>query len=125
MEKRVIETKKGPLPKGTYSQMVTGGPYVFMSGQLPFTPEGELVRGDIKTQAAQILENIRAMLEEAGSSMAKVVKVGVYLSDINDFQAMNGVYSTYFVEAPPARTTLVVGSFPPGVKIEVDVIALA
>lgn len=124
MEKIIVETKKGPPPKGQYSQIVIGGPFVFLSGQLPFTREGELIKGDIKVQTKQVLENIKNMLEEAGSSLAKVVKMGVYIKDIGDFAAMNEVYSGYFPEQPPARTTLAVSGFPPDVKLEVDAIAL-
>jgi len=124
MNKTIIETKKGPSPKGQYSQIVIGGPFVFLSGQLPFTPDGKLVDGDIKVQTRQILENIKNMLEEAGSFLEKVVKMGVYIDDIDGFQAMNEAYSEFFPEQPPARTTLVVSKFPPGVKIEIDAIAL-
>lgn len=124
MKKIIIETKKGPTPKGKYSQMVIGGPFIFLSGQLPFTPAGELVRGDIGAQTKQILENINEMLKDAGSSLAKVVKVGIYLNDMSDFEEMNEVYSAFFKEQPPARTTLVVQKFPPNIKIEIDAIAL-
>jgi len=95
-----------------------------LSGQLPLKPDGQLVEGDIRTQTKQVLENITNMLEEAGSSLAKVVKVGVYISDIGDFEAMNACYSEYFIGQPPARTTLVVSKFPPGIKIEIDLTAL-
>ena len=124
MNKTIIETKKGPSPKGQYSQIVIGGPFVFLSGQLPFTPDGKLVDGDITAQTRQILENVKNMLEEAGSSLENVVKMGVYIDDIDGFQAMNEVYSEFFPEQPPARTTLVVSKFPPGAKIEIDATAL-
>jgi len=124
MNKIIIETKKGPLPKGKYSQIVIGGPFVFLSGQLPFTPDGELVNEDIRAQTEQILENMRDMLEEAGSSLTKVVKMGVYINDIGDFEEMNEAYSGFFPHQPPARTTLVVSNFPAGIKIEIDAIAL-
>ncbi len=125
MDKTIIETKKGPAPKGQYSQIVIGGPFVFLSGQLPFAPDGKLVDGDIQVQTRQILKNIKNMLEEAGSSLAKAVRMGVYIREIADFQAMNEVYIEFFPEQPPARTTLVVSRFPPGVKIEIDAIALS
>ena len=124
MNKVIFKTKKGPPPKGRYSQIVIGGSLVFLSGQLPLTRDGTLIKGDIRTQTKQILENIRDMLEETGSSLEKVVKMGVYISDINDFEAMNQVYSEFFSEQPPARTTLVVNKFPPGINIEIDAIAL-
>ena len=124
MNKTIIKAKKGPPPKGKYSHIVTGGSFVFLSGQLPFTPGGELVHGDIKAQTRQVLENIKNMLEEAGSSLTKVVRIGVYVIDINDFESMNEVYSEFFPKQPPARTTLIVSKFPPGVRIEIDAIAL-
>lgn len=122
--KTIVKVKKGPPAKGQYSQVVTAGPFVFMSGQLPFSPEGVLAEGDIAVQTKQIMENIGMMLEEAGSSLNKVVKVGVYLLDLNDFPAMNKVYSTYFPTEPPVRTTIAVSDFPPGVRIEIDVVAM-
>ena len=125
MEKTIIEIQKGPSPKGHYSQMVKGGPFVFLSGQLPLTRGGEVVDGDIRVQAKHVLTNIRDMLEEAGSSLEKVLRMGVYLDDIADFGPMNAVYSEFFPKQPPARTTLVVSKFPPGIKLEIDVIALS
>jgi len=97
---------------------------VFLSGQLPLTREGEVVEGDITAHTKQVLTNISAMLEEAGSSLEKVVRMGVYLADIEDFGAMNEVYREFFPNEPPARTTLVVSRFPPGIKLEIDVVAL-
>lgn len=104
--------------------MVTGGGFLFMSGQLPYTPQGELVKGDIQVQTRCILENIRAMLEDGGSSMDKVVKVNVYLTRAEDFQGMNEVYTTFFADAPPVRTTVIMKDFLPDIKIEIDVVAL-
>ena len=124
MNKVIVETKKGPPPKGKYSQIVIAGSFVFLSGQLPLTQDGKLINGDIRAKTKQILENIRDMLEETGSSLGKVVKMGVYISDINDFEAMNQVYSEFFSEQPPARTTLIVNNFPSGINIEIDAIAL-
>jgi len=124
MQKVIFETKKGPPPKGRYSQIVIGGSFVFLSGQLPLTPDGKIINGDIRAQTRQILKNIKNMLEEAGSSLEKVVKTGVYICDINDFEAMNDVYSEFFSEQPPARSTLIVSKFPPGINIEIDVIAV-
>jgi len=124
MNKAIIKAKKSPPPKGKYSHIVIGGSFVFLSGQLPLTPGGELVHGDIKTQTRQVLENIKNMLEEAGSSLTKVLRMGVYVTDINDFESMNEVYSEFFPKQPPARTTLIVSEFPPGVRIEIDAIAL-
>jgi 2-iminobutanoate/2-iminopropanoate deaminase len=124
-KKIIVETKNGPAPKGQYSQVVIGGPFVFISGQLPFTPEGKLAEGEIVPQTKQIFDNIAAMLGEAGSSLEKVVKVGIYMTDMDDFPMMNQTYSTYFPKDPPARTTVIVKRFPPGVRIEVDVVALA
>lgn len=124
MERVIVATNKGPTPKGQYSQVVIGGPLIFVSGQLPYSPEGVLVGGDVGVQTKQIMDNIAAMLDEAGSSLKKVVKVGIYIANLDDFPVMNSVYSTYFPSDPPARTTLVVRQFPAGVNIEIDVIAL-
>jgi 2-iminobutanoate/2-iminopropanoate deaminase len=85
---------------------VRAGGLVFVAGQIPLTPEGEFVQGDIKAQTRQVLENIKAILEAAGTSLQQVVKVTVYLADMNDFGAMNDVYAEYFAQDPPARAAV-------------------
>jgi 2-iminobutanoate/2-iminopropanoate deaminase len=124
MTKVVVKPKDAPEPKGQYSHMVIGGPFIFFSGQLPLTPTGDLVAGNIEAQTRQVLENIRKMLQGAGSSLEKAVKIGVYITDIDDFEGMNRVYSEFFPKEPPARTTLIVNAFPAGIRIEIDGIAL-
>ncbi len=106
MEKGIVFTDRAPKPQGPYSQGVKAGQFVFVAGQIPLTPEGEFVGGDIKAQTRQVLENVKAILESAGSSLGQVVKVTVFLADMNDFAAMNEVYAEYFPERPPARAAV-------------------
>ena len=106
MLKQIVFTDRAPKPQGPYSQAVKAGKFVFVAGQIPMTPEGEFLHGDIRAQTRQVLENIRAILEEAGSSLAQVVKVTVYLADMANFAAMNEVYAQYFPQDPPARATV-------------------
>jgi len=105
---------------------VRAGPFLFISGQGPIDPErGEIIVHDVVGQTHQTLKNIKAILEESGSSLNKVVKANVYLSDIDDFSSMNGAYSVYFKGDPPARTTIQASRLPLGILIEIDVIALS
>lgn len=106
MQKEVVLTERAPKPQGPYSQAVKAGGFVFVAGQIPLTPEGEFVTGDIRAQTRRVLENIKAILESAGSSLKQVVKVTVYLADMGDFPAMNEVYAEYFPTEPPARATV-------------------
>lgn len=125
MKKEIIHTEKAPAAIGPYSQATKVGDMVFTSGQLPINPaNGELVNDDIKKATTQSLENIKAILEGAGTSMDKVVKTLVLLKDINDFQAMNEVYGTYFNENPPARSCFQVGKLPKDALVEIEVVAV-
>jgi len=120
--RKVICTTEAPLPRGVYSQAIVSDGFVFVAGQAAANPKtNELELGDIKSEARRTLENIRAILEAAGSSLRDVVRVGVFLSDINDFAAMNEVYKQFFPEDPPARTT--VACQLPKIKIEIDCVA--
>lgn len=120
--RRVIRTSDAPQPRGIYSQAIVSDGFVFVAGQAAINPKtNELELGDIRSEARRTLQNIRAILEAAGSSMRDVVRVGVFLSDINDFAAMNEVYREFFLENPPARST--VGAQLPKIKIEIDCIA--
>ena len=106
MEKRIIRTDRAPMPQGPYSQGVAAGPFLFVAGQIPMTPEGEYVQGGIQAQTRRVLENIKTILEAGGSSLGQVVKVTVYLADMGDFAAMNEAYAEYFPKDPPARAAV-------------------
>lgn len=123
MPKQQILTKKGAAPGGAYSQGLKVGDFVFVSGQGPFDPEtGQMVGETIEEQTAQTLENIKAILEAAGATMADVVKVSAHLSDLGMFDRYNKVYASYFPDPKPTRTT--VGSqLPPTMLVEIDAIA--
>lgn len=124
--KEIIATEKGPKAIGPYSQAVRANGFVFASGQIPLDPAtGELLVGDIGQQTARVLENLKAILEAAGSSMDRAVKVSVFLRDMSEFAGMNTVYAKYFPNDPPARATVQVARLPRDVGVEIDVIALA
>lgn len=124
--REVIRSEKAPAPIGPYVQAIkASGEFIFISGQIPYTADGKLAGDDIKTQTKQSLENIKAILEKAGSSLSKVVKVNVFLKDMNDFGSMNEVYSEYFSENPPARAAVEVARLPKDVLVEIECIALA
>jgi 2-iminobutanoate/2-iminopropanoate deaminase len=113
-----------PAPRGPYSPAVRAGDFIFVSGQVPVNPaSGQMVSGDIAAETRQVLTNIQSILEGAGASMADVVKCGVFLSDGNDFAAMNAVYAEFFGDGRPARATVVTGFAIPGIRIEIDAIA--
>ncbi|TCO74777.1 RidA family protein [Marinisporobacter balticus] len=123
MGNTVIATKKAPGAIGPYSQAIKVGDFVYTSGQLPINPEtGELI-DDVKKATAQSLENVKAILEEAGTSIEKVVKVLVFLKDLNDFTAVNEVYATYFSQNYPARSCVEVAKLPKDARLEIEVIA--
>lgn len=125
MSKEIVFTEKAPKPIGPYSQAVVAGDFIFGSGQIPIDPAtGEIVEGNIEVQTRRVLENIKAVIEAAGSSLEKVVFVTVFLSDLSDYPRFNEVYAEYFGESPPARTTVEVSRLPKGVKLEVNFIAL-
>ncbi|MEM2179622.1 MAG: RidA family protein [Nitrososphaeria archaeon] len=123
MSKDIIRTKNAPTPIGPYSQAIKAGNFLFISGQGPIDPKtGKKIVGDIKEQTRQVLENIKSILEAVGLTLENVVKVNVYLKNINDFPKMNEVYKEYFKTNPPARTT--VQAIPPAdIDVEIDAIA--
>ena len=123
MEKRVVRPEGGPPAKGPYSPAVIAGDFLFLSGQIPIDPAGKVSQGDIAEQAHLIFQNIKYLLEKAGSSLTKVVKTTVYLADMSDFARVNEIYATYFGPDFPARTCIQVARLPLDVKIEVEVIA--
>lgn len=123
--KEVIISDQLPPAKGPYSPGIRANGFVFLSGQGPIdAATGEVVRGDVGRQTRLVLENVRAVLAAAGSSLEKVVKTTVYLSDIGDFAAMNAVYAEFFPSDPPARTTIQAANLPLGIDVEIDAIAL-
>ncbi len=122
MEK--VETHRAPAAIGPYSQAIKAGGFVFVSGQIPLTPEGVLVEGSVEDQARQALQNLKAVLEAAGSGLDRVVQVTAYLTDIAAFQAFNRVYAEFFQEPYPARAVVGVAELPKGAKVEVAAVAL-
>lgn len=124
MTKEVINTNNAPEAIGPYSQGVIVGDFVYTSGQIPLNPvTGELLT-DIKLATKQSMENIKAILEEAGTSLNNVVKTSIFLKDLNDFEAVNEVYGTYFIENKPARSCVQVAKLPKDAVIEIEAIAV-
>ena len=123
-ERETIHTDQAPKAIGPYSQAVVAHGFVFCSGQIGLTPEGERVVGGVAAEARQTLENLRRVLEAAGSGLERVVKVTIYLADMADFAAVNAVYSEYFPEDPPARAAVAVRQLPKDFLVEMDAIAL-
>ena len=124
MSKKIIKTLDAPQAIGPYSQAVDAAGFVFVSGQIPIDPKtGNPVNGDIRVQAKQVLENGKAILAAAGCSMSMVVKTTIYLKNMNDFSAVNEVYSGYFLYDHPARATVEVSRLPKDVGIEMDFVA--
>jgi 2-iminobutanoate/2-iminopropanoate deaminase len=125
MSKKVVQTDQAPEAIGPYSQAIQAGDFLFLSGQIPLDPKtGELVKGDIRNQTRQVLENIRGVLESQSLGMKDVVKVTLFLKDIGNFNQVNEVYATYFPSSPPARSTVEVAKLPRDADIEIEVIAL-
>lgn len=125
-ELQVIQTDKAAAPIGPYSQAIKAGGFVFVAGEKGIDPKtGKVVPGGIAAETRQTLENVKNILEAAGSSLDKAVATTVYLVNIQDFAAMNEVYAQYFVKNPPGRTTVAVKELPAGVLVEIQVTALA
>lgn len=124
--KKVIATKAAPQAIGPYSQGIQAGGLLFVSGQIPLVPAtGEMVAGGIEAQTTQVLDNLQAILTEAGASMDAAVKTTVYLKDIGDFAVVNAIYAKYFTKDCPARVCVEVSNLPKGALIEIDVIVAA
>jgi 2-iminobutanoate/2-iminopropanoate deaminase len=125
MTKQIVSTDKAPKAIGPYEQAIKVGEFVYVSGQIPLDPKtGQLVDGGIKEQTCQVMENLKAILEAAGSSLDRVVKATVFLKNIADFAAMNEIYAEYFGQSKPARSTVAVADLPRGALVEIDFIAL-
>ena len=120
-----VATDRGPKAIGPYSQAIRANGFVFLSGQIPLDPKTQqVVEGDAAVQTERVLENLKGVVEAAGSSLQHVVKTTVFLADMNDFAAMNEVYARYFAAHPPARSTVEVSRLPKNVRVEIDLIAL-
>lgn len=121
---KIIQTKKAPAAVGAYSQGIVTNGFVYSSGQLPLVPEtGELISDDIKKATKQSLENVKAIIEEGGSSVENIVKVNIFLDDVNDFAAVNEAYAEFFGDHKPARSCVEVGKLPKGGLLEIEAIA--
>jgi 2-iminobutanoate/2-iminopropanoate deaminase len=120
-----IQTDKAPAAIGPYSQAIRAGGFVFASGQIPIDPAtGEFVKGGVAEQTEQVLKNLAALLEAAGSGLDKVVKTTVFLADMKEFAQMNEVYSKFFKDAPPARATVAAAGLPRDARVEIEAVAL-
>lgn len=125
MEKEIICSSHAPANIGPYSQAIKVGNLLYTSGQLPIKPTtGELIKYDIKLATAQCLDNLKAILRTAGTSIDKVIKVTVYLRDMDDFEVMNDVYAGYFAVKQPARTCVQISKLPKNAPIEIELVAL-
>ncbi len=125
--REVIKTSSAPAAIGPYSQgiRVSAGKMLFTAGQVPLDPAtGQMVAGDIKAQTRRVLENVKAILQAAGASLESVVKTTVFMTDLNEFAAMNEVYAEFFSTNPPARSTVEVRALPKGAKVEIETMAI-
>jgi 2-iminobutanoate/2-iminopropanoate deaminase len=124
--KDIVLTDRGPKPIGPYSQAIRANGFLYLSGQVALDPKtGELTGTDIRQQTQRTLENLKGILEAAGSNLHHVVKTTVFLKDMNDFAAMNEVYAKFFTLAPPARSTVQVARLPKDALVEIEVVAAA
>ena len=123
MSRQAIQTDRAPAAIGPYSQAVRSGNTVYFSGQIPLDPAtGELVSADIATEARRVFDNLRAVSDAAGGSLDHVVRIGIYLTDLSDFAAVNAVMAEYFQAPYPARSTIQVSGLPKGARVEVDAV---
>jgi len=123
MKKEIISTDKSPKAIGPYSQAIKIGNFLFTSGQLPIDPNtGDLVTNDIQKETLQVLENLKAVVEEAGATLDQVVKTTVFIKDMNQFASINEVYAKFFPENPPARSCVEVARLPKDVNVEIEAI---
>ncbi len=123
MKKRIISTEKAPTAVGTYSQavVINGGTTIYLSGQIPLIPENmEVVEGDIEEQIHQVFKNLTAVCQEAGGDLSNIVKLNIFLTDLNNFAVLNEIMASYFNEPYPARAAIGVNELPKGVNVEMD-----
>ena len=124
MQRNIIASENAPAAIGAYSQAVKAGNMLYVSGQIPYDKDGNPVEGGPAEQTEQSLENVKAILEEAGTSLSNVVKATIFASDMENFSEINEVYSRYFTEEPPARAFVEVARLPKDVDVEIEVIAI-
>jgi 2-iminobutanoate/2-iminopropanoate deaminase len=125
MQKQIVTTQSAPKAIGPYEQAIKVGDFIYASGQIPLDPStGNLVEGNIAVQTRRVMENLKAVLNAAGSSLERVVKTTVFLKNISDFGAMNEVYGEYLENVKPARSTVAVADLPRGALVEIDLIAI-
>lgn len=125
MNKQPVHSDKAPKAIGPYSQAIRIGDLIYTAGQIPLSPtSNEIVGTTIEEQTRQVLNNLKAVLEAAGSSLDKVVKTTVFLANLSDFAKLNAVYGEYFVEMPPARSTVQVAALPRGALVEIECVAI-
>ena len=123
MTKKIIFTEKAPKAIGPYSQAVSAGGFTFVSGQVAINPEtGDLMNASIQDQAEQVIKNLTAICEEANGSLADIIKLTIYITDMNDFAVVNETMQIYFSEPYPARATVEVSALPLGVNVEMDAV---
>ena len=122
---KIVSTPTAPQAIGPYSQAIVTGGMIFTSGQIPLRADGSKLEGDIAAQTEQVVDNLSAILDSQGSSLAKVVKVTVFMTDLGEFAAMNAVFAQRFGEHRPARSTVQVAALPTGARVEIEAIALA
>ena len=125
MSKKIITTQNAPAAIGPYSQAVQHEGTIFVSGQLPLNPETKKMDDDVSKQTEQSMNNIKAILQEAGSSMDNIIRCGIFVTDLGDFAAVNDIYAGFFEGEYPARATVQVAALPLGAKVEIDAIAAA
>jgi 2-iminobutanoate/2-iminopropanoate deaminase len=124
MSRQIISSSKAPAPIGPYQQGISAGGFLFTSGQIGIDPStGRLVQGGVEAQAERVFRSLLAILQEAGSSAEQVIKVNIYLKDLNDFSTVNRIYERFFGANPPARTTVQVSGLPMGAALEADLVA--
>ena len=123
--KKIISTSDAPAAIGPYSQAIRSGNFIFCSGQIPLNPKsGEMVSDDISAQTRRVLDNISGLLKSEGLSLGDVLKTTIFLTDLGNFQTLNGIYAEYFGDHKPARSTVGVAALPKGATVEIDLIAV-
>ncbi|MEA2116648.1 MAG: RidA family protein [Thermodesulfobacteriota bacterium] len=125
MSKKIISTQNAPAAIGPYSQAVQHGDTIYVSGQLPLNPETKKMDDDVSKQTEQSMKNIKAILQEVGSSMENIIRCGIFVTDLADFATVNEMYASFFEGNYPARATVQVAALPLGAKVEIDAIAAA